>query len=614
MLTSAFLLLGVCLSAAADEVGEERRLADLVLDRLLEGQARVQRIVDPMRIAGSSLCGKKLTPVLGVYAPSLSSFSDFFETYYRDSVAEPVVDAARERWELGKYPKVLHVVPGLPADRAGLEAGDLITAVDGRKVRRRLRLAKWKGSRTGEPILRLSVDRNGVSRDLEVEVEMGCAIASRFRFDSQWNAISSLRGDLSGIHINEGLLRAQADDAAVAVAVGHEFAHYFESHVVSRLGVSERYEAEADYLGLYFTARAGYDIAVAPEVWEERIRENPYATIDRGFYGHPQSAKRSVELAATVKEIVEKQSQGAPLVPNRDRFGMDRPPVDGGAASHREAALREEALERYRTDQKRIVDVAYRLAVAGAPICDEEVAPLLGAIIARGSDFGRSQKKQTELVFGASDEITVFAVAEDSPAKRAGLVPRDQILAVDGSKPDQARDVFDQLRKAGSEEPLLRIRRGEEVFDVALPRTIGCPYGLFVAPSGGIDTDRFRNNKEMLIPTGLLRFVEDDDELAIALSHQIGHQILQSFRTAKNEPRADELGLQIASLAGFDVSKAPAYWDRWASLQFWTITSDTGGQTIQHGGMSRRASAIRKSVTELHPATEPASSTDSRQP
>jgi predicted Zn-dependent protease len=90
--------------------------------------------------------------------------------------------------------------------------------------------------------------------------------------------------------------------------------------------------------------------------------------------------------------------------------------------------------------------------------------------------------------------------------------------------------------------------------------------------------------------------VADDDELAIAIAHQIGHQLIGTFRTGKDEPDADALGLRIAARAGFDIAKAPAFWERVASEEFWKISSDMGGTYIPHGAMSRRMPAIRATI------------------
>ena len=148
--------------------------------------------------------------------------------------------------------------------------------------------------------------------------------------------------------------------------------------------------------------------------------------------------------------------------------------------------------------------------------------------------------------------------------------------------------------------------RGDETVEVSVPRQIGCEHGTLLFPSSSADTGYHANKTEILVPTGLLRFVHDDDELAIAIAHQFGHQLLGRMRKAENEPKADELGLRIARNAGYDVSRAPAYWDCYAAEQFWKISSNMGGTFIPHGAVSWRSPAIRKFLLEIVDEETPA--------
>lgn len=165
-------------------------------------------------------------------------------------------------------------------------------------------------------------------------------------------------------------------------------------------------------------------------------------------------------------------------------------------------------------------------------------------------------------------QARVTAVAEESPAARAGIVAQDRILLIDGKR---SKHVFERLRDSHAGAPVLRIARGDQELEVALPRQIGCEHGTLIVASGSVDTGFHDNGTEILVPTGLLRFVRDDDEL----------------------------GLRIAASAGYDVSKAAAYWDHYAAEQFWKISSDMDGLYIPHGAMSLRAPVIRTVQAEL---------------
>jgi predicted Zn-dependent protease len=94
---------------------------------------------------------------------------------------------------------------------------------------------------------------------------------------------------------------------------------------------SQEFEAEADYVGMYFMARAGYDIDGVEEFWRRMSAENPRGI--RLAYTHPNNAARFVGLAATGEEIASSQSAGLPLRPR-----MRGEPQVAPAASPADAA------------------------------------------------------------------------------------------------------------------------------------------------------------------------------------------------------------------------------------------------------------------------------------
>lgn len=79
------------------------------------------------------------------------------------------------------------------------------------------------------------------------------------------------------------------------------------------LAHSPEFESEADYVGLYFAVRAGYDVEKSEEFWRRRAVDNPSSI--RKTTTHPTSVKRFLTLAATRREIAEKKEAGQPLVP-----------------------------------------------------------------------------------------------------------------------------------------------------------------------------------------------------------------------------------------------------------------------------------------------------------
>ena len=304
-------LLALCASAPARAGDPEaQRLYALALDRLLKGQARIMRLADPIRIAAAPFCGRDVVPVLGLYAAHEHTFEDMNpkEMTYEEGLR----DAAIERFQLDGRHTVLLVVPDLPAARAGLRPGDVVVEVQGRKPRRATRLDALRRAGKDGPI-RMTVEREGALVELELERRPGCAPPSRFWFGTTVNAFATHFHELTGTYVYAGMLDLFESDDELATILGHELAHMILRH--TQQVTTKGTEADADYLGVYLAARAGFDVTRAIDVEDRLGGINPFSTIDWGFYSHPMSPARSLELRAAIREIVAKQDRGDPLEP-----------------------------------------------------------------------------------------------------------------------------------------------------------------------------------------------------------------------------------------------------------------------------------------------------------
>ena len=72
----------------------------------------------------------------------------------------------------------------------------------------------------------------------------------------------------------------------------------------------------------------------------------------------------------------------------------------------------------------------------------------------------------------------VVAVAPGSPAERAGLLPGDEIVALNGVRP---RDVIEWQLLADEADLSLEVRRGGLGLDVAVDKDEGQPLGAEVS-------------------------------------------------------------------------------------------------------------------------------------
>jgi predicted Zn-dependent protease len=103
-------------------------------------------------------------------------------------------------------------------------------------------------------------------------------------------------------------------DFAIAITLGINTHGTFGN--MASAPYSKDFESEADYVGLYLAARAGYDISESANFWRRMAVENP-ASIEKSYSNtHPSSPERFLAIEKAVNEINGKKQLGMPLVPN----------------------------------------------------------------------------------------------------------------------------------------------------------------------------------------------------------------------------------------------------------------------------------------------------------
>ena len=201
------------------------------------------------------------------------------------------------------------------------------------------------------------IDPEGVRSVFEVDAVQVCDMPINFVEDPMINAFA----DGSSVIVTTGMMRFAEDDE-LALIIGHEMAHNILGHVtqatttqmigglaglfldvsaavagVNTQGVwtemgmqagqmvnsvySKDFELEADYLGVYFAARAGYDVTNAANLWRKMAQESQGQTDEAAIYSstHPGSAERFVKIEAAVQEVQDKLARKDPLMPEQKK-------------------------------------------------------------------------------------------------------------------------------------------------------------------------------------------------------------------------------------------------------------------------------------------------------
>lgn len=322
-----------------DIVAAEQRAQQIAqLRKYYSERHRVDSIAFRIRTANVADCKDRIAAQIGLTAATPRSLPRRYQSYTSEALS---IGWSR--------PTAISVVEGSPAAKAGLTAGDEIIALNGELIPT-WGTANWmwrKIAEKGTDPVRLDVRRDGADRTVTVTPEMGCSIPVEYQVDDTINAFAS---DLK-IVINSGFLALTQTDAELAMVIGHELAHSNLGHLdkqrwntiigaaagaaidigiqaggvstggafrrqfggLGSLAYSASFEREADYVGTYYAARAGYDTKGTEDIWRRMAFVHPHSILNART--HPITAVRFVQIQKTTVEIEEKKRKGLPLQP-----------------------------------------------------------------------------------------------------------------------------------------------------------------------------------------------------------------------------------------------------------------------------------------------------------
>jgi hypothetical protein len=336
--------------AAAEEA---KRQAVYVFKARAKEDRRVYDIAFRIEAANQDLCADR-RPRLGLSWAN----AEAFELKMRE--------AATEAFQLGDGLTVTSVVTGGPAALAGLQTGDVLVSVNGEAVAAGKGAVEKSYKRLGEIVgqattpVSFVVRRGGAAQTISVTPVMACGYDVVVEDGKDINAYA----DGKAIHILRPILRLADNEDELALVIAHELAHNGQHHIQAQRhngrmvgfggllldGVAAAYgvntngaftkagmqigmahaapefEAEADYVGMYYMARAGYPTDGVEDFWRKMAVEFPSTIFVKT--DHPTSPARFLAIAEAAKEIEAKRAKGEPLVPNQkaapDQKGPDQ--------------------------------------------------------------------------------------------------------------------------------------------------------------------------------------------------------------------------------------------------------------------------------------------------
>lgn len=265
---------------------------------------RLARVAKPILIKNAELC-PRIRPYYGLL------------THNEESYSKHIREDAKTALNISEDSIVLYVIPDSPAAKAGVQIGDEILDDHGNPISAEV-LRKINDPK--DQLQSLKLRRAGKPVEVQIQTQTACDYGVGLRSSDVINAFATGRS----ITVTTGMMDFTKTDEELATILGHELAHNTMGHIRKIItntvlsGFATRFtrpfESEADYVGLYYAARAGYDIKNVEDIWRRIGERNPRG-IGRAK-SHPITPDRYLRLNAAQLEIEKKRAANAPLYPN----------------------------------------------------------------------------------------------------------------------------------------------------------------------------------------------------------------------------------------------------------------------------------------------------------
>ncbi len=288
-------------------------------------------------------------------------------------------------------------------------------------------------------------------------------------------------------------------------------------------------------------------------------------------------------------------------------------------------------------DHDRVMGVAYRLLKASVPICDDDVVLSLGFTPFNLHTLSKDVRPAATRLYGMGDSLQIMTVPPGSPVDVAGLKRGDKLVSIDGQVAPAGDDAYENWQKLvdctlkDSNGISLTISRDGEQSEGLINAEKTCNYSIAETYSDTVNA--YADGKNIVLSAGMLRFTQNDNELALVIAHEIAHNAMDHMEAKKAnygtgsildiaaalagvntggafgniaarshskgfEAEADYVGLYIMALASIPISDAPDFWRRMAATHPESVRS--GGFLSSHPTTAERFLALDSAIEEIH--------------
>lgn len=296
------------------------------------------------------------------------------------------------------------------------------------------------------------------------------------------------------------------------------------------------------------------------------------------------------------------------------------------------------AYERNVAEEARLYGIAFPLLAANADLCGQNLRPSFGMTVWSIYNVANEYKQTAANLYGLDGQLAVQTIAPHSPAVRAGLSPGDKLIALNGQELNgpSARKIMQQALEGAGLRPseIVFDHKGKVQSSLIKPANI-CSYMIGIDPTSVVNA--MADGKTIIVTHGIMRFAENNDELALVVAHELGHNVMghinkqrqnslagslggtaldavlaaagvssgnqfgqlggqlgASAYSVQFEQEADYVGMYFMARAGFDTTNVADFWRRMATENTASIEHNTS-----HPSSPSRFLAIERTSAEI---------------
>lgn len=260
---------------------------------------------------------------------------------------------------------------------------------------------------------------------------------------------------------------------------------------------------------------------------------------------------------------------------------LARAPVDPAKLEREKNLQKKIAMQAAIARQLEIERVARPLWVKNASYCGDSTVYSIWARASVISEFDDPVMLQIMVGdYQVSDDLAFTFITPGGPVDAAGGKTGDRIFRIDGVEPrsHSAKEMLASAVQSGRPFSLAVLRpAGTQLVPVNLVvrPELSCSYGIKYREGPAINA--FADGAAVYITAGMLRFTETDNELAIVLAHELGHNVQRHIDAARSNAALGSVFDILAAAYGVNTRGAFAQMGRQAYSQDFEAEADTWG-------------------------------------